>query len=45
MPVGIYGKRACREATEWRLIPKVIKGGESAEGNVDVCVAERFETT
>ena len=25
--VGVYGKRACREATEWRLVPKVIKGG------------------
>jgi hypothetical protein len=45
--VGVYGKRACREATEWRLVPKVIKGGsaEDWKGTVECGPpAERFET-
>jgi hypothetical protein len=39
---GVYGKRACREATEWRFVPKVIKGGSAEvwKGNVNVARRE-----
>lgn len=39
---GVYGKRACREATEWRSVPKVIKGGSAEvwKGNVNVAHRE-----
>ena len=38
---GVYGKRACREATEWRFVPKVMKGGSAEDWKRNVDVARR----